>query len=121
MVNDEMRGGVPPEQLYRSGYDHIKDPEYYDHQARRNRSRHQDLDQRSLPEEFDVDDDDDDCLSRDAEMPKANLRLKNSEVSRLFNMHMPGYGLATHGKPHHVPAPFQLDESNIPATVSNLD
>ena len=115
---------MPADQLYRSGYDQDHEVAYHRHQARfdeRNQDVSRDLKERSLPAAFE-DDEDDDCLSRDEdgeEKLKANLRLKNSEVNRLFNMHIPGYTPSAQGR-HPAQAPFQLDESRIPASGSVL-
>lgn len=122
LVNEEMRGGMPAEQLYRSGYEQDSDMGYPRRTMdARNEDVNHDLKERPLPEEFD-DEEEDDCLSRDAageESFKANLRLKNSEVNRLFNMHIPGYAPAAHAK-YPAQAPFQLDESRIPASGSMM-
>lgn len=93
---------MPADQLYRSGYEQDSDMGYPRQRALdpRHEDVNHDLKERPLPEEFD-DEEEDDCLSRDAageESFKANLRLKNSEVNRLFNMHIPGYAPA-HAKP----------------------
>lgn len=119
-----MRGAMPADQLYRSGYDQDNEMAFHRQQARldeRNQDVGHDLKERSLPEEFD-DEEDDDCLSRDKDSEanlKANLRLKNSQVNRLLNMPMQGYAPAVHAK-HPSQVPFQLDESRIPGSGSML-
>ena len=122
LVHDDGRGAVPADQLYRSGYDQDNEMAFHRQQPRfdeRHQDVGQDLKERSLPEEFD--DEDDDCLSRDeaGENPKANLRLKNSQVNRLLNMPMQGYAPASHAK-HQGQVPLQLEESRIPASGSML-
>ena len=62
-----MRGGMPADQLYRSGYEQDSDMGYPRQRALdpRHEDVNHDLKERPLPEEFD-DEEEDDCLSRDA-------------------------------------------------------
>lgn len=107
---------MPPDQFYRSGHDQdtAEVGGGYDRRPRpdgRSQDESHDLRERTLPEEFD-DDDEDDCISREAageEKVSANLRLKNSEVNKFFEMNLPGQTGPTRQ------VPFHLDESRIPA------
>ena len=104
---EDVRGGMPSDQLYKSHFDQDSAAEYAHKQRGQLDPQQQDVDhslkERTLPAEFDDDGDEeeDDCFSRDEaaqENFNANLRLKNSQVSRHIDPHVPAYGHGSHTK-----------------------